>query len=89
MTKEQLKVGDKLTAINPCLMITTKVEALTIGKDYEILAIERYEDKDYISKIPSKYEEYEAEYDVLIKNDQGDEHLFPIEDLETYFDVKI
>ena len=89
MTKEQLQAGDKVKAINPCLMRTTKVEALTIGKDYEILAIERYESKDYISKIPSKYEEYEAEYDVLIKNDQGDEHLFPIEDLETYFDVEI
>ncbi len=87
MTKEKLQVGDKLTAINPCLMITTKVEALTIGKEYEILAIERYESKDYISKIPSKYEEYEAEYDVLIINDQGEEHLFPIEDLETYFNV--
>jgi hypothetical protein len=89
MTKEQLKAGDKLTATNPCLMRTTKVEALTIGKDYEILAIERDEDKDYISKILDEYEEYEAEYDVLIIDDQGEEHLFPIEDLETYFNVEI
>jgi hypothetical protein len=87
MTKEQLKVGDKLTATNPCLMRTTKVEALTIGKEYEILAIELDEDKGYISRILN--EEYEEEYSILIIDDQGEEHLFPIEDLETYFDVKI
>jgi len=87
MTKEQLKAGDKVTAINPCLMRTTKVETLTIGKDYEILAIELDEDKDYISRILN--EEYEEEYSILIIDDQGEEHLFPIEDLETYFDVEI
>jgi hypothetical protein len=87
MTKEQLQAGDKVKAINPCLMRTTKVETLTIGKEYEILAIELDEDKDYISRILN--EEYEEEYSILIIDDQGEEHLFPIEDLETYFDVEI
>ena len=87
MTKEKLQVGDKLTATNPCLMRTTKVETLTIGKEYEILAIELDEDKGYISRILN--EEYEEEYSILIIDDHQEEHLFPIEDLETYFDVEI
>jgi hypothetical protein len=89
MEKEKLKPGNKITAINPCIMRTTKVNALTIGKEYEILAIERDEDKDYISKILDEYEEYEAEYSILILNDQEEEHLFPIKDLEDYFNVEV
>jgi hypothetical protein len=87
ISKNELKAGDKLIAINPCIMRTTKVEALTIGKEYEIIAIERDEDKDYISKTLDEYEEYEAEYYISIINDQGDEHLYPINELEDWFDI--
>ena len=89
MTKDQIKIGEKVTAINPCIMRTTKVQTLTVGKEYEILDIERDEDKDYISRVLDEYEEYEAEYSILIIDDTGEEHLFPIDDLETYFDVEI
>jgi hypothetical protein len=87
ISKNELKAGDKLIAINPCTMINSGINALTVGKEYEIIAIERDEDKDYISKILDEYEEYEAEYSILIINDHGDEHLYPINELEDWFDI--
>jgi hypothetical protein len=87
ISKNELKAGDKLIAINPCTMINSGINALTVGKEYEILAIERDEDKDYISKILDEYEEYEAEYSILILNDQEEEHLYPINELKDWFDI--
>jgi hypothetical protein len=87
ISKNELKAGDKLIAINPCTMRNSGINALTVGKEYEILAIERDEDKDYISKILDEYEEYEAEYSILILNDQEEEHLYPINELENWFDI--
>jgi hypothetical protein len=72
MNKNQLKVGDKLTAINPCTMRTSLEYSLTIGKEYEIIAFDREDNEDCI----------------LIIDDQGDEHLYPISELEKWFDVK-
>jgi hypothetical protein len=87
ISKNELKAGDKLIAINPCTMRNSGINALTVGKEYEILAIERDEDKDYISKILDEYEEYEAEYSILILNDQEEEHLYPINELKDWFDI--
>jgi hypothetical protein len=69
ISKNELKVGDKLTAISPGTMISTSIDALTIGKEYEIMMFEEDDDKDY----------------VLIIDDQNDKHLYPIEELSKWF----
>ena len=69
ISKNELKVGDKLTAISPGTMISTAINALTIGKEYEIMIFEEDDDEDY----------------VLIIDDQNDEHLYPIEELSKWF----
>jgi len=71
ISKNELKVGDKLTAISPGTMISTAINALTIGKEYEIMMFEEDDDEDY----------------VLIIDDQNDEHLYPINELEKWFDA--
>jgi len=71
ISKNELKVGDKLTAISPGTMISTAINALTIGKEYEIMIFEEDDDEDY----------------VLIIDDQNDEHLYPVNELEKWFDA--
>ena len=69
MNKNQLKVGDKLIAINLCTMRTSLEHSLTIGKEYEIIAFDREDNEDCI----------------LIIDDQDDEHLYPISELDIWF----
>ena len=71
ISKNELKVGDKLTAISPGTMISTAINALTIGKEYEIMMFEEEDNEDY----------------VLVVDDQNDKHLYPINELEKWFDA--
>lgn len=59
-----MRIGTKLTAIDPCELNTRK-KALTIGKEYEVIA------KGFSG--------------FSIRNDQGDNHFFGLDDYETYF----
>jgi hypothetical protein len=72
LNKNELKVGDKLIATDPCTMNGTTINALTVGKEYEIVSFE---------------EEWEGEC-VLVINDQNDEHLYSIKELEKWFEVE-
>jgi hypothetical protein len=69
ISKNELKVGDKLTAISPCKMYREEINALTIGKEYEIMMFEEEDNEDY----------------VLVVDDQNDKHLYPINELEKWF----
>jgi hypothetical protein len=67
----KLNVGDKLIATNPCKMLRSLEDTLTIGKEYEILSFEGMDNFTCI----------------VIMDDKNDEHLFPVNELKDYFDV--
>jgi hypothetical protein len=71
LSKNELNVGDKLIAVDVCTMRTSLEYSLTIGNEYEIIAFDREDNEDCI----------------LIIDDQGDEHLYPISELEKWFNV--
>jgi hypothetical protein len=71
LSKNELKVGDKLTATSPCKMYREEINALTIGKKYEIMMFEEEDNEDYI----------------LIIDDQNEKHLYPVNELEKWFDA--
>jgi hypothetical protein len=71
LSKNELNVGDKLTAVSPCTMIRTAMDALTIGKEYEIMMFEEENNEDY----------------VLIIDNQDNKHLYPVNELEKWFDA--
>lgn len=72
MEKSKLQIGSELVAINECVMRTTKVPALKIGKKYPIVDFTDDEDDP-------------TEVAVVIMDEKNEEHLYPINELEDYF----
>lgn len=57
-----IEIGDKLVAINSCIMTGSSKSTLTIGKKYTILKLDT--------------EPYEGELDFMVHDDEGHEHWF-------------
>lgn len=66
-----ITIGKKLKAINNCTMANTNEEALTIGKQYEVINIL----------------ESEGETCIVIIDEQNEEHDFPISEITTWFNI--
>ena len=88
ISKKQLNVGDKLIAISPCTMNDTTIDALTVGKEYEIKSFELNEDENYDLIPDDEFEDYDFLNCILIIDDQDNEHLYPINELEKWFKLK-
>ena len=65
-----IKIGKKLEATNPCVMIRTGEESLIVGKEYEIIDL-TIDDNDNDC--------------IVIIDEENEEHLFPIEELSKWF----
>jgi len=65
-----IKIGKKLEATNPCVMIHTGEESLIVGKEYEIIDL-TIDDNDNDC--------------IVIIDEENEEHLFPIEELSKWF----
>ena len=88
ISKNQLNVGDKLIAVDPCTMNGTTIDALTVGKEYEIKSFELDEDENYDLIPDDEFDDYDFENCILIIDDKNDEHLYTINDLEKWFKLK-
>ena len=65
-----LEIGKKLEAIDPCVMRSTGIESLIVGKEYEIIDL-TIDDNDNDC--------------IVIIDEENEEHLFPIEELSKWF----
>lgn len=65
-----LEIGKKLEAIDPCVMRSTGIESLIVGKEYEIIDFTIGEEDDDC---------------IVIIDEENEEHLFPIEELSKWF----
>ena len=65
-----LEIRKKLEAIDPCVMRSTGIESLIVGKEYEIIDL-TIDDNDNDS--------------IVIIDEENEEHLFPIEELSKWF----
>jgi hypothetical protein len=66
-----LEIGKKLKAIDPCKMYREEINALTVGKEYEI--------------IDTSIDDEDGDC-IIIIDDQKERHHFPIEELSKWFD---
>jgi hypothetical protein len=73
MDKSKLQIGTELVAINPCLMRSTGEEALVVGKEYKIIDLTKDEDD---------------EDEVVIIDEQNEEHWFLVDELCGFFTYK-
>ena len=65
-----LEIRKKLEAIDPCVMRSTGIESLIVGKEYEIIDL-TIDDNDNDC--------------IVIIDEENEEHLFPIEELSKWF----
>ena len=65
-----LEIRKKLEAIDPCVMRSTGMESLIVGKEYEIIDL-TIDDNDNDC--------------IVIIDEENEEHLFPIEELSKWF----
>jgi hypothetical protein len=65
-----IKIGKKLEATDPCVMIRTGEESLIVGKEYEI--------------IDTSIDDEDGDC-IIIIDEQKERHYFPIEELSKWF----
>lgn len=65
-----LEIGKKLEAIDPCVMRSTGIKSLIVGKEYEIIDFTIGEEDDDC---------------IVVIDEENEEHLFPIEELSKWF----